>query len=79
MRSHHKIHAKGEKPAEECSFLRSYLVVACSFTKNKTPSQVLFSRFAIRLVVPYGETRYSYKIDSSYYLPYTDKYDFRRH
>ena len=31
-----------KKPIEDCTFLRSYLVAACSFTKNKTPSQVFF-------------------------------------
>ena len=31
-----------KKPAEECSFLRSYLVATCSFTKNATPWQVFF-------------------------------------
>ena len=30
-------------------------------------------------MVPYGKTRYSYKIDSSSYLPSTDKYELRRH
>ena len=40
---HHKIKSYNvKKPAEECSFLRSYRVAACSFTKNKTPSQMCF-------------------------------------
>ena len=30
-------------------------------------------------MVPFDETRYSYKIDSSCYLPSTDKYDLRCH
>ena len=32
-----------------------------------------------RLVVSYGETRHSYKIDSSCYLPTTDKHNLHRH
>ena len=39
----HQYHCKmWKKPAEECSFLRSYLVATCSFAKSKTPSQVIF-------------------------------------
>ena len=30
-------------------------------------------------MVPYGKTCYVYKIDSSCYLPSTDKYDLHRH
>ena len=29
-----------KKTGKECSFLRHYSVATCSFTKNKTPSQV---------------------------------------
>ena len=32
-----------KKLAEECSFLKSYRVATCSFTKNKTPLQMLFT------------------------------------
>ena len=60
-------------------FLRNYRVVTCCFTKNNMPSQVFFSWFAIRSVILYDETRYSYKIDSSCDLSSTDKYDLRRH
>ena len=73
-----KSHQYVKKPAEVCSFLRSYRVAACSFTKTKTPSEVFFT-VSIRLVAPYGETRYSYKTDSGCYLPSIDKYDLRRH
>ena len=66
------------KPAEKCSFLRGYRVAACSFTKNKAPSQAYF-QFAIRLVSCYGKTRYCYKIDSNCDVPSIDKYDLRRH
>ena len=31
-----------KKPAKDCSFLKSYRVATCSFTKNKTLSQVFF-------------------------------------
>ena len=31
-----------KKPAEGCSFLRSYRVASCSFIKYKTASQVFF-------------------------------------
>ena len=31
-----------KKPAKGCSFLKSYRVAACSFTKNRTLSQVFF-------------------------------------
>ena len=31
-----------KKPAQEHTFIRSYRVANCSFTKNKTPSQVYF-------------------------------------
>ena len=37
---HHK--SKCEKPADEFSFLRSYRVVTCSFTKKKIPSPIFF-------------------------------------
>ena len=43
-----------KKPA----FLRSYRIAACSLTKNKTLFTGVFLQAAIRLVVPYGETRY---------------------
>ena len=66
-----------KKPAKQ--FLRGYWVATCCFIKNKTSSHVFFSQFAIKLGVPYGETRYSYKIEGSCYLPSTDKYDLRRH
>ena len=42
-----------KKPA----FLRSYRIAACSLTKNKTLFTGVFLQAAIRLVVPYGETR----------------------
>ena len=61
--------------AEKCSFLRSYLVATCSFTKNKTPSQMFFHG----VFFLYGETRYSYKFNSSCYLPSADKHDLLRH
>ena len=39
-----------------------------------------FSQFAaIRLVVPYGKTCYSYIIDSSCFLPSTEEYDVHHH
>ena len=43
MRSHQTSLQNVKKPAEECFFLRSYRVADCSFTKNKTPSQVFFT------------------------------------
>ena len=53
-----------KKYVEECSFLRSYRIDTCSFTKNETASQVFFSQFTIKLDDSYGETCCSYKIDS---------------
>ena len=53
-------------------FLKRKDRVGRSFTKNKTPAHVFFSQLAIELVVAYGKTRYSYKIDSSCCLPSTD-------
>ena len=44
-----------KKPSEECSLLRSYRVVGCNFSK-KDSFKGVFSRFAIKLVVPYGKT-----------------------
>ena len=52
-----------KKPTEECSFLRSYLVAACSLAKNKTPSQVIF---------------HGLQYDQWFLKPSTDKYDLRR-
>ena len=43
MRSHQYHCRIWKKLAEECSFLRSYRVATCSFTKNKTPLQMLFT------------------------------------
>ena len=40
---------------------------------------MFFSQLAIELVVAYGKTRYSYKIDSSCCLPSTDWYDFHHY
>ena len=45
------------------------MVVTSRFTKYKAPSHGL----EIRLVVPCGKTRYSYKIEDSCYLPSADK------
>ena len=44
-----------KKTGKECSFLRRYSVATCSFTKNKTLHRCL--QFAMKLVVPYDETR----------------------
>ena len=52
--------------------------ISCIYDKSlvvllKTGPLHRFSlQFAIRLAVPYGETRYSYKIDNSCYLPSTE-------
>ena len=66
-----------KKSAEECSFSRSYKLAASSFTRKKKDSFAgVFSRFETRLVVPYSETRYSYKFNSSCYFPSTTSTNF---
>ena len=51
---------------------------SCIYDKSsvvlpKKDSFTGFLWFAIKLVVPNGETRYGDKIDSSYYLPSTER------